>query len=74
MNKKRIAVFTAILAFINLSIFAQFINVKKDANGWRLMDGRKEIEVKGIVWSYTLQLEKLILMIYGQRATNSLSA
>ena len=53
MNKKRIAVFTAILAFINLSIFAQFINVKKDANGWRLMDGRKEIEVKGIVWSYT---------------------
>lgn len=53
MNKKRIAVFTAILAFINLSIFAQFINVKKDANGWRLMEGRKEIEVKGIVWSYT---------------------
>ena len=53
MNKKRIAVFTAILAFINLSIFAQFIDVKKDANGWRLMEGRKEIEVKGIVWSYT---------------------
>ena len=53
MNKKRIAIFTGILLFLNLSIFAQFITVKKDANGWRLMEDRKEIEVKGIVWSYT---------------------
>ena len=53
MNKKRLAVFAALFAFINLSIFAQFITVKKDANGWRLMEDRKEIEVKGIVWSYT---------------------
>ena len=53
MNKKRIAVFAALLAFVNISIFAQFISVKKDDKGWRLMDDRKEIEVKGIVWSYT---------------------
>ncbi|BDC92368.1 hypothetical protein [Treponema bryantii] len=53
MNKKRFAVFTGILLFLNISIFAQFITVKKDANGWRLMEDRKEIEVKGIVWSYT---------------------
>jgi hypothetical protein len=53
MNKKRLAVFTGLLMFLNISIFAQFISVKKDANGWRLLDDRKEIEVKGIVWSYT---------------------
>ncbi len=53
MNKKRLAAFTALLVFINLSIFAQFITVKKDDKGWRLMEDRKEIEVKGIVWSYT---------------------
>ena len=53
MNKKRLAIFTGILLFLNLSSFAQFITVKKDANGWRLMEDRKEIEVKGIVWSYT---------------------
>ncbi|MCR4733797.1 MAG: hypothetical protein K5829_02180 [Treponema sp.] len=53
MNKKRLAAFTAFFIFINLSIFAQFITVKKDDKGWRLMEDRKEIEVKGIVWSYT---------------------
>ena len=52
MNKKRLAVFTGLLMFLNISIFAQFISVKKDANGWRLLDDRKEIEVKGyFVWS-----------------------
>lgn len=53
MNKKRLAVFAALVAFVNISIFAQFITVKKDDKGWRLLDDRKEIEVKGIVWSYT---------------------
>ncbi len=53
MNKKRFAVFTGILLFLHISIFAQFITVKKDDKGWRLMEDRKEIEVKGIVWSYT---------------------
>ena len=50
INKKRLAVFAALVAFVNISIFAQFITVKKDDKGWRLLDDRKEIEVKGIVW------------------------
>ena len=53
MNKKRLAIFAGILISLSLSLFAQQISVKKDANGWRLLDGKREIEVKGIVWSYT---------------------
>ena len=29
------------------------ITVQKDQNGWRLFDGNKPVEVKGVVWSYT---------------------
>ena len=53
MNKKRFALFTGILLSLCVSLFAQQITVQKDENGWRLLDGKKEIEVKGIVWSYT---------------------
>ena len=53
MNKKRLAIFAGILISLSLSLFAQQISVKKDTNGWRLLDGKREIEVKGIVWSYT---------------------
>ena len=53
MNKKRLALFAGILISLSLSLFAQQISVKQDEKGWRLMDGKKEIEVKGIVWSYT---------------------
>jgi len=35
------------------AMFAQVISVKKTDDGWRLMDGHKEIEVKGVVWAYT---------------------
>ena len=53
MNKKRLGLFAGILISLSLSLFAQQISVKQDEKGWRLMDGKKEIEVKGIVWSYT---------------------
>ncbi len=53
MNKKRLALFAGILISLSLSLFAQQISVKKDSKGWRLLDGKREVEVKGIVWSYT---------------------
>ena len=51
--KKRSLIFISILVFLNLSVFAQFITVKKDNKGWRLFDNKKEIEIKGMVWAYT---------------------
>lgn len=46
--KKLSALFLTVLVTANL--FAQ-VTVKKDENGWRMFDGTKEVEVKGITWS-----------------------
>ena len=51
--KKRLLAFAALsLAFL-MGAAAEKITVQKDAGGWRLFDGTKPVEVKGIVWSYT---------------------
>lgn len=48
----------AVLAFLLLS-FASFsfaqnkITVQKNANGWRLFDGKEPVEMKGVVWAFT---------------------
>ena len=47
MNKKRFAVFTGILLFLHISIFAQFITVKKD-------------EIHGIRVNYRYDIEDLL--------------
>jgi hypothetical protein len=43
----------AVLAIIGASVFAQYVQTKKDANGWRLIVDNKPVEVKGVVWAYT---------------------
>ena len=49
---KKLAAAVFALCF-GASAFAQYITVQKDEGGWRLMDGNRQIEVKGMVWSYT---------------------
>lgn len=46
---KRICIFLATLLSLNVC-FAR-VEARKDARGWRLFDGEKEVEVKGITWS-----------------------
>lgn len=51
MKKKLII--TAILILACASVFAQFVETKKDESGWRLTVDNKPFEVKGMVWDNT---------------------
>ena len=51
--KKRLLAFAALALAFLMGAAAEKITVQKDAGGWRLFDGTKPVEVKGIVWSYT---------------------
>lgn len=51
MKKKLITLL--LMAFVFVLGASAKITVQKDAGGWRLFDGSKPIEVKGVVWSYT---------------------
>lgn len=53
MKLKKILITAVLIAFTVLQASAQYIKVQKDDKGWRLLDGRTPVEVKGIVWSYT---------------------
>lgn len=50
--KKRL-VMLALLTVMCVSVFAQYVQTKKDSNGWRLLVDNKQFEVKGMVWAYT---------------------
>lgn len=50
---KKLCLTAALFIFALASLQAQYVTVRKDSNGWRLLDGNKPVEVKGIVWSYT---------------------
>lgn len=50
---KKILCAACLFAAVSTSVFAQYIQTKKDENGWRLLYNNRPIEVKGIVWSYT---------------------
>ena len=43
----------AIILIIGSVLCAKTISVQKNDKGWRLLDGTKEVEVKGVVWAYT---------------------
>lgn len=51
--KKRILALLALTVVFLTGVSAQKITVQKDSGGWRLFDGKKPVEVKGVVWSYT---------------------
>lgn len=51
MKKKLICVI--LFCLFCVSVFAQYITVQKDTKGWRIIDGNKQIEIKGVVWSFT---------------------
>lgn len=55
MTKKYFKVALAILlaAFVCSPTFAQYVQTKKDTNGWRLLVDNRPFEVKGVVWGYT---------------------
>lgn len=42
-----------ILGLACASVFAQYVQTKKDADGWRILVDNRPFEVKGVVWSYT---------------------
>ncbi|WP_191018238.1 glycoside hydrolase family 2 TIM barrel-domain containing protein [Treponema zioleckii] len=50
--KKRLILASVILSLCLPSLFAK-VEVRKDSKGWRMFDGDKEVEVKGITWSNT---------------------
>ena len=52
-TKKSIIAAIILLSCLSVSLYAQTIAVRKDAKGWRLLDGNKEVEIKGVVWAYT---------------------
>ncbi|MBE6354351.1 glycoside hydrolase family 2 TIM barrel-domain containing protein [Treponema sp.] len=50
--KKSLIVFAALFAFLTGFASAK-VTVRKDAGGWRMFDGNREVEIKGITWSNT---------------------
>lgn len=52
-TKKSIIAAIILLSCLSVSLYAQTISVRKDTKGWRLLDGNKEVEIKGVVWAYT---------------------
>ena len=50
--KKKLIFASVILSFCFSSLFAK-VSVQKDAKGWRMFDGDREVEIKGITWSNT---------------------
>lgn len=51
MKKKIVALLSLILIYT--SLFAQKVTVEKDKYGWRILDDGKQVEIKGVVWSFT---------------------
>ena len=52
MFKKKLITVLALLA-LSASLFAQKITVEKDKYGWRILDDGNQVEIKGVVWSFT---------------------
>ncbi len=50
--KKLVAIFAALISFSS-ALFAQKISVKQDEGGWKIYDGNKAVEIKGVVWAFT---------------------
>lgn len=53
MKKRKIALIAATLISLASSLFGQQIKVVKDRAGWRIMDSKNQVEVKGVVWAFT---------------------
>lgn len=66
MFKRKIGVLVASLCVLTGSLFAQQVKVLKDNGGWRLFDGNKSVEVKGVVWSFTPIGESYTYNLFGQ--------
>jgi len=50
--KKRLVMFAA-FAVMCASVFAQYVQTRKDEGGWRLVVDNRPFEVKGVVWDHT---------------------
>ncbi len=53
MKMKKSLIMVALLAVLGSSLFAQYVETRKDENGWRLIVDNKPFEVKGVVWAFT---------------------
>ncbi|MCQ2591201.1 MAG: hypothetical protein MJ188_00325 [Treponema sp.] len=52
MLKKKIIAALSLLV-LGASLFAQKVTVEKDKYGWRILEDGNQIEIKGVVWSFT---------------------